>query len=66
MASVCDGTKARGTRNCEARATFLVRVRGKGGLFYGACDLHLGQVCCELLNGEQGGLEVRHIHTRES
>jgi hypothetical protein len=65
MASICDGTKARETRNCHESANWLVRKDGEGGNFWAACDRHLAQVGAKLLEGEQGKLEVHHITTRE-
>jgi hypothetical protein len=65
MASICDGTTRRGTRNCESRSRWLLRVTGEGGHFVSACDRHLAQVGRDLLNGESGELEVRNLRTDE-
>jgi hypothetical protein len=65
MASICDGTTNNGTRNCERRSRWLLRVAGEKGHFVSACDLHVAQVGRDLLRGESGGLEVRNLHTDE-
>ena len=65
MASICDGTKQRGARNCGRLAQWLVRDAQFRGQYHAACDAHLGQVGAWLLGGERGELEVQHIMTRE-
>lgn len=65
MVSICDGTKERGTRNCSAPARWILREKGSKGHSFGACDRHLVQVGRDLLNGEQGDLDVRNIYTEE-
>ncbi|WP_275558556.1 hypothetical protein [Streptomyces sp. 5-6(2022)] len=66
MPSICDGTKRRGTRDCDESARWLVRVAGDEGWVYAACDRHLAQVGRYLLEGEHGELDVQGIWVDES
>jgi hypothetical protein len=66
MDNTCDGTKSNGTRNCEQRARWLIRLKDeKDGMLWEVCDRHLAQVGRHLLGGEQGDLYVRNTYTDE-
>lgn len=55
----------KGTQNCEAPASWNLRLVEDRRTWSGACDLHLGQVGDTLLRGEHGDLELRRNLIKE-
>ncbi|WP_435058449.1 hypothetical protein [Streptomyces sp. bgisy060] len=62
---ICEGTRYRATRNCEALAQFQLLRAGTETVAAYACSGHLGQVVDTVNGGEHGSVLIHQIAIKE-